>query len=217
VGGTFSLKLTAEDRVQNKSEDRVVVTVDNSYPRTLLIASPPSVVTKREAITFSWQGIDNITDPSNLKYQYKLEGYDTDWSDWSSDSEVTYTELPQGKYIFYVRAKDEAGLYPPKDNSATASFSFTTRYALIVYPNPWYKTKHQGLPIIFSGVLPGSKIKIYTLNVEKIKELDVREGVNEIDWDLCNERGEFVARGIYLYIVIFPDGTKKMGKIAIIK
>ncbi|MCD6574669.1 hypothetical protein J7K97_03200, partial [Candidatus Aerophobetes bacterium] len=217
ISGTFSLKLTAEDRVQNKSEDKIVVIVDNSYPRTWLITSPPSVVTRREPIIFSWQGIDNITESSNLKYQYKLEGYDTDWSDWSSDTQVTYPELPQGRYTFYARAKDETGSYPPKDNPATASFSFTTRYALIVYPNPWYNTKHQGLPIVFSGVLPGSKIKIYTLSVEKVKELDVREGMYEVNWDLCNEQGEFVGRGIYLYIALFPDGTKKTGKIAVIK
>ncbi|NQS89922.1 hypothetical protein HQ584_09050, partial [Patescibacteria group bacterium] len=216
-GGTFSLRLKATDEAQNTSEDKVVVTVDNSYPQTQISACPPSIVTRREPVTFSWQGTDDVTDPSNLLYQYKLEGYDVDWSSWASDTEVTYPELSQGSYTFYVRAKNEKGIYPPEDNPATATYSFTARYALVVYPNPWHKTKHQGLPITFSGVLPGSRIKIYTLNVEKVREFEAGGGDYEIEWNLCNDRGEYIARGTYLYLVIFPDGTKKTGKIAIIK
>lgn len=41
---------------------------------------------------------------AEVRYQYKLEGYSTDWSDWSSASQKDFTNLSWGKYRFLVRA-----------------------------------------------------------------------------------------------------------------
>ena len=43
-------------------------------------------------------------------YQYKLEGIDNNWSDWSYNSEVTYTRLPYGNYTFYVHTINSKGI-----------------------------------------------------------------------------------------------------------
>ena len=40
------------------------------------------------------------------EYQYKLEGFNDNWSDWSSEHIKDYTNLPPGNYEFRVRAKD---------------------------------------------------------------------------------------------------------------
>ena len=40
-----------------------------------------------------------------IKFQYYLEGYSHQWSDWSTQSEKEFTNLNQGNYSFKVRAK----------------------------------------------------------------------------------------------------------------
>lgn len=40
----------------------------------------------------------------NVRYQYKLEGHDADWSPLSDQPSVSYNNLPYGKYAFKVRA-----------------------------------------------------------------------------------------------------------------
>lgn len=43
----------------------------------------------------------------NIEYSYMLEGHDTDWSLFSKDNDVTYSNVPSGKYIFKVRYKKD--------------------------------------------------------------------------------------------------------------
>ena len=40
------------------------------------------------------------------QYRYILEGYETDWSDWTSESHKEYTNLDSGEYTFKVTAKN---------------------------------------------------------------------------------------------------------------
>lgn len=47
--------------------------------------------------------------PAQNKFLYKLEGFDPDWNEGPADGEVSYTNLPPGKYKFIVRASDGTG------------------------------------------------------------------------------------------------------------
>lgn len=42
---------------------------------------------------------------AKVKFQYYLEGYSKQWSDWSTASQKDFTNLSRGSYIFKVRAK----------------------------------------------------------------------------------------------------------------
>ncbi len=44
------------------------------------------------------------------QYQYKLSGIDSDWSEWSPLTEVTYSRLPKGDYTFMVRSLTGIGM-----------------------------------------------------------------------------------------------------------
>ena len=68
------------------------------------------------------------TEPGNVEFSYRLQGFDRDWSDWTTKAEKDYTNLPHGKYTFVVRARDNLGKI-----SAPAGFTF------IVNP-AWYQT-----------------------------------------------------------------------------
>ena len=64
----------------------------------------------------------------NIEYSYQLMGFDRDWSPWSQKSEKDYTNLPAGKYIFKVKARNRVG-----NESEIKSYSFEILPA-------WYDT-----------------------------------------------------------------------------
>lgn len=54
-----------------------------------------------------------------VNYQYKLEGLFDDWTDWSTQSSVSFENLPYGNYTFKVKAKINNKL-----SSNIAAYSF---------------------------------------------------------------------------------------------
>ncbi len=46
-----------------------------------------------------------LSSNDNIRFSYKLEGWDEDWSEPTSSREARYTNLPSGTYKFYIRAK----------------------------------------------------------------------------------------------------------------
>lgn len=70
-------------------------------------------------LTFNFQGI-NFSNPDAVRYQWKLEGTDKDWSPPQNQKTTTYQNLSAGNYTFMVRACNEDGVWNPQ----AASFSF---------------------------------------------------------------------------------------------
>jgi ligand-binding sensor domain-containing protein/serine phosphatase RsbU (regulator of sigma subunit) len=62
-------------------------------------------------LTFGFVGI-SLTNPEKVKYQYKLEGFDNDWSPVPTHyNEAVYSNLPPGEYTFMVRASNNDGVW----------------------------------------------------------------------------------------------------------
>ena len=69
------------------------------------------------------------------EYQYLLEGFQEDWSEWSSNSTISFKNLSPGKYTFKVRSKV---VNSQPENIAIYSFTiqkpwYSTNLALIIY------------------------------------------------------------------------------------
>ena len=58
-----------------------------------------------------------------------LEGYDSDWIDAGTQTSATYTNIPEGKYVFKVIASNNDGVW----NNTPKCFE------IIITP-PWWKT-----------------------------------------------------------------------------
>mgnify|MGYP000067067124 CR=1 FL=1 len=82
---------------------------EDTTPPSVTIESAPSGTIERRDVNFEWIGSDDRTATSDLVYSYILDGHDTSWSDWTSDTSKSYTDLSEGSYTFKVQAKDEAG------------------------------------------------------------------------------------------------------------
>ncbi len=74
-----------------------------------------------------------------IMYSYRLERFDSEWSDWSLTNVKEYTRLPAGNYVFRVRATD---IY--FSDMTQNSLSFTIL-------QPWYKSSVA--VIVYLGLL----------------------------------------------------------------
>jgi ligand-binding sensor domain-containing protein len=73
-------------------------------------------------ISFSYEG-GNFANPERLRYRYKLEGYNDNWT-LTTDESVTFPQLPPGNYKFRV----QASLNNIFGNKGEATYSFTIAY-----------------------------------------------------------------------------------------
>lgn len=62
-----------------------------------------------------------LTNPKDVLYQYKLEGFDADWIAPAPSNTITYSNLPPGNYTFMVKASNGENIW----NSEPATYSFT--------------------------------------------------------------------------------------------
>ncbi len=67
-------------------------------------------------------------EPEEHRYQYKLDGFDTDWIMAGKDRSAVYTNLDPGTYSFHVRGDNRDGLWDTEG----------TTLQLIVLP-PWWR------------------------------------------------------------------------------
>ena len=72
-----------------------------------------------QRVTFSYAGL-SLSVPERVRFKYKLEGFDRDWSEPVAAREATYTNLDSGSYRFRVIASNSDGLW----NSSESSLPF---------------------------------------------------------------------------------------------
>ncbi len=78
---------------------------DQEYDFNREIVLPYSVYKLR----IEFIGLD-YSDPQTVSYQYKLEGYDLEWSDVTDQKNVNYPRIEDGDYTFYIRSYSNEGL-----------------------------------------------------------------------------------------------------------
>jgi signal transduction histidine kinase/ligand-binding sensor domain-containing protein len=69
----------------------------------LSLGEPVRVPAGRRTITFHFDGV-SLSDPERLRFRYRLDGFDDDWSEPTLSREARYTNLTPGSYLFRARA-----------------------------------------------------------------------------------------------------------------
>ncbi len=64
-------------------------------------------------LSFHFIGV-SLTIPEKVKYKYKLEGFDKEWSPETKENYVTYSNIPPGQYAFKVKACNNDGIWNPQ-------------------------------------------------------------------------------------------------------
>jgi len=53
----------------------------------------------------------SFVSPENLRFRYRLEGFDAGWTDGGTRRAAFYTNVPPGRYTFRVQARNEDGVW----------------------------------------------------------------------------------------------------------
>jgi len=91
----------------------------------------------------------------------------------------------------------------------------TSLASVKAYPNPWRIDRHANTSIKFDNMPAASTIKIFTVSAHEVKTLS-SDSNGLASWDRTNDGGDRVASGIYIYLIIDPQGNETSGKLAII-
>lgn len=81
--------------------------------------------------TMEYAGL-SFTAPSEVRYRFRLEGFDKHWTDAGSRRSATYTNLTPGSYLFHVQAMNNDGVW----NRAGAELRF--RIIPPIYRRWWF-------------------------------------------------------------------------------
>ena len=79
----------------------------------------------RRRIAFTYTAL-SLSVPERVRYRYRLDGFDHDWSEPTADRQTVYTNLGHGPYRFRVIASNSDGLW----NGPEASLGFEIRPVL---------------------------------------------------------------------------------------
>ncbi len=119
----------------------------------------PEIDYKNNNINFEYaaQSFDNEKD--NM-YSCYLEGFDKNWSEWSSEFKKSYTNVNEGTYTFHVRSQNIYNKIGKEDT-----------YIFVVLP-PWYRTIWAYIAYSF-GVFALIYVSIQ-ISVSRLKRAKVR-------------------------------------------
>ncbi|HET6244407.1 MAG: SpoIIE family protein phosphatase [Bacteroidetes bacterium] len=133
-------------------------------------------------ITFCFSGI-SLTSPEKVNYQYKLEGFDEEWSPITKSGEAVYSNLPHGNYTFMVKASNNDNIW----NIEAETYRFS------IVPPFWSTLWFKGIVLFCSiGLLYGFvKLRIRSLSKAK-KELEQK--VSERTVELADKNKELARK-----------------------
>lgn len=130
----------AEDRM-NRTEPITQITGLQMFMRDTVFPVDNIFAYDQNHLTFKFVGV-SLTNPGKVKYSFKLDGFDEDWSPLLNKNEITYASLPHGEFTFQVKAMNSDGLL----NATPTEYKFT------ITP-PFWKTKWFYFLCIVLGLL----------------------------------------------------------------
>ncbi|WP_306591919.1 ATP-binding protein [Geothrix sp. 21YS21S-4] len=104
----------------------------------------PALPHRTGALRFEFASPSFDAESAN-QYQVRLDGYDPDWSPWTFEAQKEYTNLPEGRYRFQVRARNVYGQVSPEQ-------SFGFRALPPWYRTAWARALFAGLALLAAGL-----------------------------------------------------------------
>ncbi len=83
---------------------------------TLLDRNDAEVSSGTKRLSFSFTGLD-LHAPSRIRFRYRLDDFEKNWSDPTSDREATYTNLAPGTYTFRLIASNETNSWTSQEST----------------------------------------------------------------------------------------------------
>ncbi|UOB16796.1 helix-turn-helix and ligand-binding sensor domain-containing protein [Abyssalbus ytuae] len=183
--GSTNGYLTIDLGIDNKknyniSIDQIKVNSVNSHDSIVSLKNHGRFLHKKNNITFKYF-IPEYNKFLKSNYQYTLEGFHDKWSNWSTQSYVSFENLPFGDYTFKV-----AGKVGDIKTNNIASYSFTIQ-------RPWYLSNMA--IFIYSVILLSTGILInylYKRYYRKQRERIMRINQKKLEYQKINSEKEII-------------------------
>lgn len=127
-------------------------------------------------ISFKFIGITSAA-PEKILYRWKLDSVDSDWSVPSSQRNITYSNLPSGNYMFYVKCSTNSQHW----DVASASFGFSIT-------SPFWRTGLFFYLLIFLVIFIFVLIYYLKSKSMKKKEEGLQKNIRERTEELIKEK-----------------------------
>lgn len=128
LGGNYGLTIIQPSRLSHVSG--LTDVVFTSYPYSDEI----TLTYEQRSLNIHFSTLD-YSDVRNVKYTYRLEGFDQAWSQPSSTPWAAYQKLPAGKYLLHVKACTSDGTWG-KESTLVIRIKppfYLTSWAIMVY------------------------------------------------------------------------------------
>ncbi len=151
---------------------------------------------KEDVITLKFAALD-FADPRANRYEYKLDGFDTDWVRADERRAATYTNLPGGQYVFRVRASNSDGVWSTQDLALPIDVS----------PSPWLS------PIAYLGYAMFALLMLLTVWYAQqrriaraaMHRLELEQQVSDRTYELAQRNRELEDANRRLEMASFSD------------
>ncbi len=164
-----SFELSNGVRVKNVSVD--------SLSRWYGVPQGLSLAYDNNNVTFRFVGI-TMHQPSKVKYRYKLNGFDKDWSALTSLNTAPYGNLPAGTYTFMVKAMNSEGVW-----SKPISYTFTIR-------PPWWLTWWAFVLYLIVIVIAVRSIVRWRVRFLKARQKELEQKIDRATVVIRNQKNE---------------------------
>jgi len=163
----------------------------------------PTLPSDKNHITFHFNRVDKRY-PKSVKFKYLLQNFDKTWSQPSSSTQVTYSNLPPGKYAFRVMATNNEGSW--SENQIAYTF---------IVKAPFYQTASfiAGIIIFVAGSIT---LLMYLRVRQRVKKMIETERIRvkeqeslrkEIARDFHDEMGNQLTRIINYVSLLKLNGN----------
>jgi len=129
----------------------------NGFNYTQSLNAVPELPFSQNSLSFSFSS-NQFNDAEGILYSTFMEGLEDNWTNWSKENSRDFSQLPEGNYVFRVRAKSNLlGISPE------TSFIFTIRA-------PWYRSLLAYAFYLISGIFIFRLIVNW--NIRRLKALN---------------------------------------------
>ncbi len=109
-----AVKFDARENTKNTTEPLTQVNGLKIFMRNAAFPEDARFTYDQNHLTFQFVGV-SLSAPQKVRYRYKLEGFDKDWSPVPTTiNEAVYSNLPPGEYVFQVQASNNDGVWNTK-------------------------------------------------------------------------------------------------------
>ncbi len=122
--------------------------------------------------------VPELVSPGRVRFSCYMKGFENGWREISDNRNVSYTNVPPGKYEFYVRSTDSKG-----------KWGSPSCLKIVITP-PWWKTVWATILwviIVLSVLYAAFRFYLHELNIKhlvQIKEMEknTAKTINEVKW-----------------------------------